>query len=136
MNNVSLVGNLTRDPELRMTQSGISTCTFTVAVNRPKSKDGVQQADYIPIVTWRAIAETCAKYLAKGRKVAVTGSIQTRSYDAKDGSKRYVTEVIASNVDFISPRNTQNESLYASSDPVGAPDANGFTEVDDDELPF
>lgn len=132
MNNVSLVGNLTRDPELRMTQSGISTCTFTVAVNRPKSKDGVQQADYIPIVTWRAIAETCAKYLAKGRKVAITGSIQTRSYDAKDGSRRYVTEVIANSVDFLSPRSLQNESSM----PTGVPDENGFTEVDDDELPF
>lgn len=101
MNSVSLVGNLTRDPELRKTNSGLATCSFTVAVNRQRNKDGVQQADYIPVVTWRATAENCAKYLAKGRKVAVKGEIRTRNYDDKNGVKRYVTEVIANEVEFL-----------------------------------
>ena len=137
MNSVNLVGNLVRDPELRTTQSGIATCTFTIAVNRPKTKDGVQQADYIPIVTWRTVAENCSRYLAKGRKVAVVGEIRTRSYDAKDGTKRYVTEILASNVEFLTPRNQNGDSSYAPSDDDAPPvDSNGFVQVEDDELPF
>lgn len=137
MNSVNLVGNLTRDPELRTTQSGLATCSFTIAINRPKSKDGVQQADYIPIVTWRTVAENCARYLAKGRKVAIVGEIRTRSYDAKDGTKRYVTEVLASSVEFLTPRNQQNDGGYMPSDDDAPPtDSNGFVQVDDEELPF
>lgn len=138
MNSVSLVGNLTRDPELRKTNSGLATCSFTVAVNRQRNKDGVQQADYIPVVTWRATAENCAKYLAKGRKVAVKGEIRTRNYDDKNGVKRYVTEVIANEVEFLTPRGQNDaaspESGYPQAQPE--PDENGFTPVDDDDLPF
>jgi len=137
MNSVSLVGNLTRDPELRTTNGGLATCSFTIAVNRPKTKDGVQQADYIPIVTWRGTAENCARYLAKGRKVAVTGEIRTRSYDGKDGTKKYVTEILANNVEFLTPRGQQNDSGYAPSDADAPPaDNGGFVQVDDEELPF
>lgn len=141
MNKVFLVGNLARDPELRQTNSGLATCQFTIAVNRPKSKDGVQQADYIPVVTWRGQAENCAKYLAKGRKVAVFGELRTRNYE-KDGRKVYITEVMANDVEFLTPRSQPAEATeeYASCEsaaaPAHQPDASGFVQVDDDELPF
>ena len=89
MNKVFLIGNLVRDPEVRATQSGISVCNFTVAVNRRfKKENGEQETDFLNVIAWRQLAELCGKYLAKGRKVAVTGSIQARTYEAKDGSKR------------------------------------------------
>lgn len=108
MNKVFLVGNLTRDPELRQTNSGLASCQFTIAVNRPKNKDGVVQADYFTVQTWRAQAENCAKYLAKGRKVAVCGELRTRNYE-KDGRKVYVTEVLANDVEFLTPRSQPSE---------------------------
>lgn len=134
MNKVILVGNVTKDIELKTTTNGIATCTFSIAVNRKfKNAQGVQEADYINIVTWRQTAELCAKYLAKGRKVGIVGSIQTRSYMAKDGGKRYVTEVVADDVEFLTPRGSAGENVQA-----GQPTdiSNGFTEVTDDELPF
>lgn len=89
MNKAFLIGNLTRDPELRTLPSGVSVCTFTIAINRKfVNQQGVREADFLNIVAWRQLGETCARYLSKGRKVGVTGSIQTRSYDAQDGSKR------------------------------------------------
>lgn len=134
MNKVILVGNVTKDLELKTTANGISTCTFSVAVNRKfKNAQGVQEADYINIVTWRQTAELCVKYLAKGRKVGVVGSIQTRSYTAKDGGKRYVTEVVADDVEFLTPRGSAGENIQAGQ-PTNI--SNGFTEVADDELPF
>ena len=106
MNKAILIGNLTRDPEARTTQSGVSVTTFTIAVNRRfTNAQGVREADFINIVAWRQTAELCARYLSKGRKVAVEGSIQTRSYDAQDGSKRYVTEIIADSVESVGSRN-------------------------------
>lgn len=135
MNKVILVGNVTKDLELKTTTNGIATCTFSIAVNRKfKNAQGVQEADYINIVTWRQTAELCAKYLAKGRKVGIVGSIQNRSYTAKDGGKRYVTEVVADDVEFLTPRGSTGENVQA-----GQPTdiSNGFTEVtDDDSLPF
>ena len=105
MNKVMLIGNVTKDLELKTTTSGIAMCTFAVAVNRKfTNAQGVREVDYINIVTWRQTAELCAKYLAKGRKVGITGSIQTRSYTTKDGGKRYVTEVVADDVVFLTPR--------------------------------
>ncbi len=134
MNKVILVGNVTKDLELKTTTNGIATCTFSIAVNRKfKNAQGVQEADYINIVTWRQTAELCAKYLAKGRKVGVVGSIQTRSYTAKDGGKRYVTEVVADDVEFLTPRGSAGENIQAGK-PTNI--SNGFTEVADDELPF
>ena len=143
MNKAILIGNLTRDPEARTTQSGVAVTTFTIAVNRRfTNQQGVREADFIPIVTWRQTAELCARYLSKGRKVAVEGSIQTRSYDAQDGTKRYVTEIVADNVEFLSP-NQQGEQRPRSADVPLPPEPNftpasngGFTEVEDDELPF
>ncbi len=105
MNKAFIIGNLTKAPELKTTQSGVSVCNFTVAVNRAyKDQNGERQVDFLPVVVWRGLAESCAKYLDKGRKVAVVGEIQTRSYDAQDGTKRYVTEIIASDVEFLSAK--------------------------------
>ena len=148
MNKAILVGNLTRDPELRATASGISVCTFTVAVNRRVSRDaqaqGQRDADFIPIVTWRGLADNCARYLAKGRKVAVIGSIQTRSYDAQDGSKRYVTEVVADDVEFLTPAGGGSSAPYMppeahpanSFDAPSGSSTEGIQPIDEDELPF
>lgn len=101
MNKVALIGRLARDPELRYTQNGTAVSNFTLAVNRPFAKEGEQSADFINIVAWGKIGENSAKYLAKGRQAAIEGRIQVRSYDDKDGQKRYITEVVAERVEFI-----------------------------------
>lgn len=98
MNNITVTGNLTRDPELRKTQNDVSVCTFTVASNRPHD-DGT---DFFSVVVWRAQAENCNRYLSKGRKVAVTGTMRQRSYEDKQGQKRTVWELHASEVEFLS----------------------------------
>jgi len=149
MNKFILIGNLTRDPELRTTSSGISVCTFTVAVNRRfANQQGERQADFFNIVAWRGLGENCSKYLAKGRKVAVSGEMQTRSYDGRDGIKRYISEVIADDVEFLTPKDASASmpdpyppEPYAASGSsgmreIGEPDADGFQEIEDDELPF
>ena len=100
MNKVILIGNLANDPEGRTTQSGISQSTFRIAVQRRfANAQGVREADFLTVVAWRQNADFCNRYLTKGSKVAVEGSIQVRSYDAQDGSKRYVTEIIADSVE-------------------------------------
>ncbi len=123
MNRVILIGNLTKDPELHTTTSGISVAKFTLAVSRRfKNAEGEREVDFINIVAWRELGENCHKYLTKGKKAAVSGSIQVRSYDAADGTKRYVTEILADEVEFLSPANqTQN---------------NEMEEIDEDNLPF
>ena len=143
MNKAFIIGNLTRDPELRTTQSGISVCSFTVAVQR-RTSQAEKQADFIPVVAWRALAENCGKYLAKGRMVAVVGSIQTRSYETQNGDKRYVTEILADEVQFM-PRGQGGDAPAA---PSGAPkrdnrsedifgdDVGDFTPLDEEDLPF
>ena len=137
MNKVFIVGNLTKDPELKTTSSGISVCNFTVAVNRTyKDQNGERQADFIPVVVWRGQAENCAKYLSKGRKVAVAGEIQTRNYDAQDGTKRYVTEVVASDVEFLSPAGSGGARPETTEAIPERPDMNDFSAVDDEDMPF
>ena len=142
MNKAILIGNLTRDPESRTTPSGAVVTTFTLAINRRfANANGVREADFINIVTWRQTAELCARYLSKGRKVCVVGQIQTRSYDAQDGTKRYVTEVVADEVEFLGSREdggAPRSRKEVPFPPEPAPNSNigGFTEVDDDELPF
>lgn len=101
MNKVILIGNLSRDPEYKQTNSGKGVCNFTLAVNRRKSKEGQQEADFINCVAWEKTAELVHSYLSKGRKCGVTGQIQTRSYKAQDGSTRYVTEVLVDDVEFL-----------------------------------
>lgn len=102
MNKVVLIGRLTKDPELRFTPgTGTAVASFTLAVDRRYKKEGQQEADFIPIVVWGKQAESTANYVTKGKLVGVSGRIQTRSYDAKDGNKRYVTEVVADEVQFL-----------------------------------
>ena len=144
MNKVILIGNLVKDPDVRSTSSGTSVCTFSIAVNRRfPNQQGERVSDFFNIVAWRQLADVCGRYLAKGRKVAVVGELQNRSYDAKDGTKRYVTEVIADDVEFLTPRDSRDNANFGGSpahqEPQGgqspvAPD--GFTDMDEDELPF
>ena len=111
MNKVILIGRLARDPEMRTTPSGVATTSFTIAVQRNYANaQGDREADFISCVAWRKQAENIAKYCSKGSQVAVDGRIQTRNYDAQDGTKRYVTEVIADNVSFLGGRSTSSES--------------------------
>jgi len=142
VNKAILIGNLTRDPEMRTGASGVPVCTFTLAVNRRfANKQGVREADFINIVTFRQTAELCARYLTKGRKAAVIGSIQTRSYDAQDGTKRHVTEVVADEVEFIGGAGGPGGRADEAPPPPEPDDYQGrsaqpFAEADDDELPF
>ena len=135
MNKVILVGNLTRDPELTETPSGVPVCRFAIAVSRDyAAADGTREADFFNITVWRGRAENCGKYLKKGNKVAVVGSLQTRSYEDKDGVKRTVTDIIASEVEFLTPKGAQSED--------DAPVASTRRErpqleaIDDNQLPF
>lgn len=139
MNKVILIGNLTKDPELTTTTSGISVCRFTLAVQRRfVGQDGERGADFLSITVWRGQADNCAKYLKKGSKAAVTGSIQTRTYDAQDGTKRYVTEIVADEVEFIGSKPTgddgENENVKPASTKKAA--ISTFEPIDDDNLPF
>lgn len=148
MNKVILIGNLTRDPELRTTSSGISVCSFTVAVNRRRSSQaaGQPEADFFRVSAWRQLGENCQKYLAKGRKVFVSGPVSVQTYEGKDGQTRASLEVTADDVEFLSSRQEDGEYRPAvpAADPgagvqppVGSqPMGGGFTQVDEDELPF
>ena len=150
MNKVYLIGNLTRDPEMRSTSTGIPVCNFSIAVNRrfKNAQTGQQETDFFNIVAWRQLAELCSRYLAKGRKVAVFGSIQTRSYEAQDGTKRTAFDIVADEVEFLSSANAgsaPSSDYHAAVSPAPvqrqqapsyAPADSGFTQVDDDELPF
>lgn len=108
MNKVFLIGNLTKDPELATTNNGIKFCRFTLAVSRNYSKDGKRETDFLPVVVWRAQAENCARYLKKGSKAAISGSIQMRSYDAQDGTRRNIAEIAADEVQFLSTKSDDN----------------------------
>ncbi|GGF94125.1 single-stranded DNA-binding protein [Paenibacillus abyssi] len=115
LNRVILIGRLTKDPEMRYTPSGVAVTQFTLAVDRPfTSGQGEREADFIPIVTWRQLAETCANYLRKGRLTAVEGRIQVRNYENNEGKRVYVTEVIADNVRFLESGNRDGGSREES----------------------
>ena len=136
MNKVILIGNLTRDPELSETPSGLAVCRFSIAVSRDyASSDGTRETDFFNITVWRGRAENCGKYLKKGNKVAVVGSLQTRSYEDKDGIKRNVTDIIASEVEFLTPKTAQGETEEV---PVVSArrERPQLVEVDDNQLPF
>lgn len=140
MNRVTLIGNLTKDPELRKTSSDVSVCTFTIACSRRfKNSNGEREADFLPIVVWRAQADNCYRYLKKGNRVAVSGSIQTRSYEDKDGNRRTMTEIVADDVEFINVRADQQvrktEGDYWAAVDGGDAFA-GMTPVSGEELPF
>ena len=145
MNKVILIGNLANDPEAFTTQSGISRSTFRLAVQRKYANaQGVREADFLTIVAWRNTADFCNRYLQKGRKIAVEGSIMVRSYDGQDGQKHWVTEIIADSVEAVGGRKSEDpgpEEPPAPKPPEDRPeqqrmDYSDFTEVDDDELPF
>ena len=150
MNKVYLIGNLTRDPEMRSTSTGIPVCNFSIAVNRrfKNAQTGQQETDFFNIVAWRQLAELCCRYLAQGRKVAVAGSIQMRNYEAQDGTKRSAVDIVADDVEFLSSPNAGSApsgDYHAAAAPAPAPRPqapayapadSGFTQVDDDELPF
>lgn len=126
MNRLVITGNLTRDPELRTTQSGKSVCTFTVAVNRRGQQ---KETDYFRVSAWDKLGENCNQFLAKGRKVAVVGSVSVHTYTTQNGETRADLAVVAQEVEFLTPKAEER-----------APEAptfeNGYTEVEDDDLPF
>lgn len=144
MNKVTLIGRLTKDPELKYTPgAGTAVTTFTLAVDRRFTKDGQKEADFIPIVVWGKQAETTAQYMTKGKMIGVHGRIQVRSYDAKDGSKRYVTEVVAEEVQFLEwgdgPRGGARPSQGRNDFDNGSDFGSGFedmTPVDEGDIPF
>lgn len=144
MNRVILIGRLTRDPELRHTTNGTATCNITVAVDRMPDQNGQRTADFISVVTWNRQAENIAKYLTKGRLVAVEGRIQTRNYEDKDGKRVYVTEVVASNVQFLESKSSSSNNNNANyqdnsyQQPIPEPtfDSAPIESVDIDNDPF
>lgn len=160
LNRIILIGRLTRDPELRYTPAGVAVTQFTLAVDRNfTGQNGEKEADFIPVVTWRQLAETCANYLRKGRLAAVEGRIQVRNYENNEGKRVYVTEVIADNVRFLesnrsgdqgdsgngggnSHSGSSSQSRGGSSNSRGNNDADPFSgdgkpiDISDDDLPF
>ena len=113
MNKVFLIGNLTRDPELTETGSGVSVCHFSIAVNRSyTSQDGERQTDFFNCTAWRGLADTVAKYVKKGSKVAVSGSVQIRTYEDNQGQRRTAVDVICQDVEFLTTRNAENGDYY------------------------
>lgn len=136
MNKVVLIGRLTKDPDLRFTPgTGRAVATFTLAVNRRFKSQGQPDADFIPVVVWGKIAENTANYVSKGRQVGVSGSIQTRSYEAKDGTRRYVTEVVADSVEFLESKNVTQQSYPSNQENFGEFEGD-YQEVPYDDIPF
>jgi single-strand DNA-binding protein len=139
LNRVILIGRLTADPALRYTPAGVAVAQFTLAVDRPfTSQGGEKEADFIPVVTWRQLAETCANYLRKGRLAAVEGRIQIRNYENNEGRKIYVTEVIADNVRFLESANQGNSGNRSNSTNSNDPfvDDGKPIDINDSDLPF
>lgn len=149
INTVTLVGRLTKDPELRYTPSGVAVARFTLAVNRQYKKEGEQQADFINVVTWRKTAENTANFLRKGSLAGVTGRIQTGSYDGQDGKKVFTVEVVAENVQFLEPKSANNapngngntngyqQQQNATQINYGGQEAfNASATINEDDLPF
>ena len=141
MNSVSLIGNLTKNPEIRTTQSGLSCCQFTVACRRRfKNSQGQYEADFIDCVAWRQTADFIHKYFIKGNRIGVTGSIQTRNYQAQDGTQRYVTEVVVDTAEFVAPKGDSHRPEETDGQDYEAkkyPPQPEQTVIDDsDELPF
>ena len=126
MNHVMLIGRLTKDPEIRHTQSGTLVGSFTLAVDRRVAKDKPKEADFIPCVVWSKTAEVVANYCKKGKQVAVEGRMQVRSYDAKDGTKRYVTEVVVNDLQLLGSKGEGAD--HGGND--------GYQKIADEDVPF
>ncbi len=146
MNKLTIIGNLTRDPELRSLSSGIQVCTFTVAVNRrnrSQNADGGQpEADFFRVTAWRQLGEVCARYLSKGRKVCVIGPVSVSTFTGNDGNTRASLEVTADDVEFLSPRSEMSEApapqggAVSPAAPKPSASAGSYVRVDEEELPF
>ena len=131
MNKIFLIGNLTNDPETRTTQSGVSVCSFTIAVNRRfAGRDSEKQTDFFRINAWRQLGDNCQRFLAKGRKAAVVGELQPRTYDDKNGKTRVSLDVTADEVEFLTPRESKGGGQPSLTDVAG------FENISPDELPF
>ncbi len=132
LNQIVLIGRLTRDPELRYTPgNGVPVATFTLAVDRPfTNQQGTRETDFIPVVTWRKLAETCSNYLQKGRLVAVTGRLQIRSYDDSEGNRRKVAEVVADQVRFLEWTKGNEQGAYQGEVPGEE------MQIEEDDIPF
>lgn len=133
LNRIVLIGRLTKDPELRYTPNGKAVAGFTLAVDRPfKNQQGEREADFISIVVWGQQAENCANYLSKGKLAAVDGRLQIRTFDGQDGQRRWVTEVVADTVKFLSPKSSGEQgSGYMNPESLGSE-----VEFSDDDIPF
>ena len=122
MNNCTIIGNLCNDPELRTTSSGKAVCAFRLAVDRRKKTEGQPSSDFFRVTAWSALAENCKKYLAKGKKVAVSGPVSVTTYQNKDGQFRATLEVLADEVEFLTPKEKEEDK--------------GFVQVDGNDLPW
>ena len=128
MNRVYMIGNLTRDPEVRTTTSGVTVCNFPIAVNRHfKNANGETETDFFNCVAWRQLGELCGKYLTKGKKVAVIGTMQQRNYE-KDGVKRTAYDIVIDEAEFLTPSGLKRHEA--------TPEAGSFTSVEDEPLPW
>lgn len=145
MNKLTIIGNLTRDPELRTTSTGIQVCTFTVAVNRRRGQnaDNAQpETDFFRVTAWRQLGENCSRYLSKGRKVCVIGPVTLNTYTGNDGNTHASLEMTADDVEFLTPRSEAGEPVpsqpaaAAPSAPRSSAPAGGYVQVDEEELPF
>lgn len=144
MNKIFIVGNLTRDPELRSTRDGTVVCSFTVAVNRRKrgADAGQPDADFFRVSAWRELGTNCNLYLKKGRKVAVVGSVSVSTYTGNDGQTRASMDITAQDVEFLTPKSDNAEADYNQTERTAmqhdgmSQTGGGFVEVSDEELPF
>lgn len=143
LNKVILIGRLTKDPEVRYTNANTPVASFTLAVNRNfKNKDGNYDADFINIVAWRKLAELCSSSLHKGSLIAITGRIQTSSFEGKDGTRRYTTDVLADEIAFLEKKSSKSydsaddNALFEKQDNNYGIPVDGFNPIDDDDLPF
>ena len=149
MNKLTIIGNLTKTPEQRTTQSGIPVTTFTVAVNRRRQQEGQPEADFFRVTAWRGLAETCGKYLDKGRKVCVVGPVSISTYTGSDGQARANLEVTAEDVEFLSPKDSpdlyqtqkarkeqEKEAAYQKAEREAIQKEKDYVNVEIDDLPF
>lgn len=137
MNKVFLIGNLTRDPELSETAQGVSLCRFSIAVNRTySSADGERKTDFFNCVAWRNLAENVGRYAKKGNKVAVVGSLEQRTYDDNQGVKRTVTDVVAQDVEFLTPKSQSYDGAVEGAEPREDKKRTLQTFDDDSDIPF
>ena len=149
MNKLTIIGNLTKDPELRSTATGLPVCTFTVAVNRKRTQENQPEADFFRVTAWRQLGENCAKYLAKGRKVCVVGPVNVNTYQGQDGQTRASLEVTAEDVEFLTPKNEQEdkplyqakkerdqEEAYQKAEREAIQHEKEYVNVETDDLPF